>query len=84
MHQIHTCRHHRRGMDEGADWRRAFHRVGQPDVERELGALAHRPRKNQQPDDRRRRQAKDRRTGLDQLLQQCRSSMISRKLSVPV
>ena len=36
---------HRRGVDQGRDRRRALHRVGQPDVERELGALAHAPAK---------------------------------------
>ena len=35
-------RHHRRGVDQRRDRRRAFHRIGQPDVERELRALAHR------------------------------------------
>ena len=41
---------HRRGMDQRADRRRAFHGVGQPDVERELGALAHRAHEQQQRD----------------------------------
>ena len=36
---------HRRGMDQGRDRGRALHRVRQPDVERELGALAHRARR---------------------------------------
>ena len=31
---------HRRGVDQRRDRRRAFHRVGQPDVQRELAALA--------------------------------------------
>ena len=41
---------HRRGVDQGADRRRAFHRVGQPDVQRELGALAAGPEQQQQAD----------------------------------
>ena len=32
---------HRGGVDQGADGRGAFHGVGQPDVQRELRALAH-------------------------------------------
>ena len=43
---------HRRGMDEGGDRGRALHRVRQPDVERELGALAHGAREDEQGDDR--------------------------------
>ena len=35
--------HHRGGVDQRADGRRAFHRVRQPRVERELGRLAHGP-----------------------------------------
>ena len=35
-------------MDQGADGRRAFHRVRQPDVQRELRGLAHRAAENQQ------------------------------------
>ena len=34
--RVHTRRHHRRGMDHGADGRRTFHRVWQPDMQREL------------------------------------------------
>ena len=41
---------HRGGVDEGADRRRALHRVRQPDVERELGALAHGAAEQQQAD----------------------------------
>ena len=40
-HQEHARRDHRGGVDQGRHGRRALHRVGQPDVERELGALAH-------------------------------------------
>ena len=40
--QVHACRHHRRGMDEGGHGRGAFHRVRQPRVERELRAFADR------------------------------------------
>ena len=38
----HAGRHHRRGVDQRGDRRRAFHRVGQPEVQRELRALADR------------------------------------------
>jgi len=37
-------------VDQRADRRRAFHRVGQPDVQRELGRLAHRAQEQQQTD----------------------------------
>ena len=40
--------HHRRRVDQRAHGRRAFHRIGQPDVQRELRALAHRAAENQQ------------------------------------
>ena len=43
-------RDHRGGVDQGGDGRRALHRVGQPDLERELGGLAHRPAEQQQRD----------------------------------
>ena len=43
-------RDHRRGVDEGGDGRRAFHRVRQPDVQRELRALAGRAEQEQQAD----------------------------------
>ena len=39
---------HRRGVDQRRDRRRALHRVGQPDVERELAALADRAREQAQ------------------------------------
>ncbi len=39
-HQEHARRHHRGGVDQRRHRGRALHRVGQPDVERELGALA--------------------------------------------
>jgi hypothetical protein len=38
---VDTGGHHRRGVNERADGRWAFHRVWQPDMERELCALAH-------------------------------------------
>ena len=38
--EVDAGRDHRRGVDEGGDGRRAFHRVGQPDVQRELRRLA--------------------------------------------
>ena len=34
--QEHTGRDHCGGMDDGADWGRAFHRIGQPHVQGEL------------------------------------------------
>jgi hypothetical protein len=39
-HHIHARGDHRCRMDQRADGRRAFHRVGKPDVQRELGAFA--------------------------------------------
>ena len=39
-HQVDAGGHHRRRVDQGRDGRGAFHRIGQPDVQRELGALA--------------------------------------------
>ena len=39
---------HRGGVDERGDGRRAFHRVGQPDVERHLRGLAHGAAKQQE------------------------------------
>src|SRR5882724_4614559 len=33
--------HHGGGVDQRADWGRAFHGVGEPDVERDLGGFAH-------------------------------------------
>ena len=39
---------HRRGVDQGGHRGRALHRVRQPDVERELGALADRAGKDEQ------------------------------------
>ena len=44
---------HRRSMDERADGGRAFHRVRQPDVEREHRALAHRAAEDQEAGHRR-------------------------------
>ena len=43
---------HRGGVDQGADRGRALHRVRQPDVQRELGALADRAGEEQQGDQR--------------------------------
>ncbi len=42
---------HRRGVDQRRDRGRALHRVRQPDVERELGALADGAREDEQGDD---------------------------------
>ena len=46
-HEVDAGRDHRRGVDQGADRRRAFHGVGQPHVQRELGRLAGRPAEEQ-------------------------------------
>ena len=40
-HQVHAGHDHGGGVDEGGDRRGAGHGVGQPHVQRELGALAH-------------------------------------------
>ena len=48
-------RDHRRGVDQRGDRRRAFHRVRQPDVERDLRRLAGRAEEQQQRRDRRSR-----------------------------
>ena len=47
-----TCRDHRRRMDERRGRRRAFHRIEQPDVERELSGLSDRSHEEQQTDHR--------------------------------
>ena len=51
---VNTGGHHRRGVDERADGRRAFHRVRQPHVQRELRGLADRTAEDQQTGKRRR------------------------------
>ena len=53
-HHEHAGGHHRRGVDEGRDRGRAFHRVGKPGVEQELGRLAHRSHEKEEADERRR------------------------------
>ena len=45
--QVDAGGHHGGGMDQGADRRRAGHGIGQPHVQRELGALAHRAAEDQ-------------------------------------
>ena len=47
--EVDAGRDHRRGVDEGADRRRAFHRVGQPHVQRELRRLADAAEEDAQP-----------------------------------
>src|SRR5207247_5544692 len=42
---------HRRGMDQGADRCRAFHRVREPGVYRELGGLADRATEQEERDE---------------------------------
>mmetsp|Transcript_15026 Transcript_15026/g.35416 ORF Transcript_15026/g.35416 Transcript_15026/m.35416 type:complete len:1189 (-) Transcript_15026:477-4043(-) len=41
-HHEDAGRHHRRGVDQRGNRRWAFHRIRQPDMQRELGRLAHR------------------------------------------
>ena len=52
--QVDAGGHHRGGVDQSADWSGAGHRIGKPDVQGKLGALAHRPA--EQPDPHHRRQ----------------------------
>ena len=47
-HHVYAGRNHRGGVDERADGRGAFHRVGQPNVQRKLRAFAARPGHQQQ------------------------------------
>ena len=49
---INACGNHGGGMNQGADRRRAFHRVRQPDVERNLRAFAGGSHEQQQADGR--------------------------------
>ena len=49
---VHPSRHHRRRMNERGDGRGAFHRVGQPGIERDLGRLARGADEQQERDDR--------------------------------
>ena len=48
---VNARRHHRRGVDQGGDRRRAFHRIRQPDVERELRRFADRAAEDQERGD---------------------------------
>ena len=48
--QIDAGLHHGRGMQVGADRRRRGHRIGQPEVKRELGRLGERARQHQDQD----------------------------------
>ncbi len=57
-------RHHRRRVDERGDRRRAFHRVRQPDIQRNLRRLAGGADEEQQRDDRQRAEGRfDRHAG---------------------
>ncbi len=47
--EINSRRHHRRCVNQRRNWRRAFHRVRQPDMQRQLAALARCTGKDQQP-----------------------------------
>ena len=64
--QVHARSDHGRGVDERRDRRGAFHRVRQPDVERQLRALAERA-EHEQPGNRLRGPFAARRGGLDRL-----------------
>ena len=56
--RVHARRNHRRRMDHRADRGRTFHRVRQPDVQRELRRFADRPDEEQQTDQACRRETK--------------------------
>ena len=47
--QVHAGGDHRRRVDKRGDGRGAFHRVGQPDVQRELALLPTQPQKMPRP-----------------------------------
>ena len=47
-HEVDAGGHHGGGVEQGRDRGGAFHGVGQPDVQGELGAFAHDPAKDQQ------------------------------------
>ncbi len=47
---VHTGGDHRGRVNQRADRRRALHRIGKPDVERDLGGLARGPHEQQQGD----------------------------------
>ena len=49
-HEINPGVDHGGGVDQSADGGGAFHRVGEPDVKRDLSRLGHRTDKNQKPD----------------------------------
>ena len=51
-HHVDAGGDHGRGVDQGRDRRRAGHGVGEPDVERDLGALAGRADEDQHADER--------------------------------
>ena len=72
--QEHAGGHHRRGVDQRRDRGGALHRVGQPDVQRELRALAHRADEEQQRDrgDRRLRRACRPPASVARVVERCR------------
>src|ERR1035437_2278807 len=51
-HHVHARRHHGRGVDQRGNWSRAFHRIRQPDIERNLRRLAAGSDKQKQGSDR--------------------------------
>ena len=88
-HHVDARRDHRGRVDQGADRRGTFHRVGQPDVQRELGTLAAGPQHQQQADRRGHAAAhkRGRRRSEPLLAQHARDQLartsVSWKLSVP-
>ena len=54
-HHEDAGRHHRRRMDQRGDRRRTLHRIGQPDVQRDLRGLAHGSDEEQHADQREQR-----------------------------
>ena len=68
-HHVNAGRDHGGRVDHRADRSGALHRVRQPDLERELGALAHRARKEQQADETRDRDPQAADNGRRELVQ---------------
>ena len=64
-HEEHARGDHRGSVDEGGDRRRTFHRVGQPDVERELAGFADGTAKEEQADGAGDAEAADRSSGTE-------------------
>ena len=67
---VDTRRYHRSGMDHCGDRSRAFHGIGQPHMQRELGRLTHRADEEQQPNHTCGRKASDNRRGAYQMVEE--------------